>query len=158
MTQLRELGPKLVELTGGEPLLQEHVHSLIAELLELDYDVLIETSGAVDISRVDPRVHRIMDLKCPGSGEVSSNLWSNLAALTERDELKFVIADRQDYEWARETIQARLKGISTPLLLSPVHSELDPATLVAWMLEDQLGSRLNLQVHKQIWPTAKRGV
>ncbi|HEV2171640.1 MAG TPA: radical SAM protein [Candidatus Binatus sp.] len=149
----------LVEVTGGEPLLQEGVYSLIEAMLESGHTVMIETSGAVDVGRLDPRVIKIMDLKCPASGECDRNLWSNLKHLTPRDEIKFVVADRADYEWARDTISARkLEHRAGALLLSPVFGKLDPAALAAWILEDRLPARMQMQMHKQIWPGVTRGV
>jgi 7-carboxy-7-deazaguanine synthase len=109
------------------------------------------------VAEVDPRVNRIVDLKCPGSGEVDRNHWANLAVLTARDEVKFVLADRADYEWAREVIATRLAGCRAVPLLSPVHGALDPARLVAWMLDDRVPARLNLQLHKVVWGD-RRGV
>jgi 7-carboxy-7-deazaguanine synthase len=121
--------------------------------------VMVETSGASDVSRLDPRVIKIMDLKCPGSGECSRNLWSNLDHLTMRDEIKFVVADRADYEWARDTIAERaLAPRVNALLLSPAFGQLEPATLAAWILEDRIPARMQLQMHKQIWPGISRGV
>ena len=156
---VERLGCDLVEITGGEPLLQDGVHDLIAELLADGRTVMIETSGASDVSQLDSRVIRIMDLKCPGSGESHRNLWSNLDHLTARDEIKFVIADRRDYEWARDVIRERaLASRVGALLLSPVFGELAPATLAAWILEDHLPARLQLQIHKQIWGPDARGV
>jgi 7-carboxy-7-deazaguanine synthase len=149
----------LVEVTGGEPLLQEGVYPLTDAMLEAGATVMIETSGAVDVSRLDPRVIKIMDLKCPGSGECERNLWNNLDHLTMRDEIKFVVADRADYEWARDAIVARdLAHRAGALLLSPVFGQLDPAALAAWILEDRLPARMQLQMHKQIWPGIPRGV
>ncbi len=149
----------LVEVTGGEPLLQEGVYPLTQAMLESGQTVMIETSGAVDVGRLDPRVIKIMDLKCPGSGECERNLWSNLGHLTRRDEIKFVVADRADYEWARDAIVAHdLARRVGALLLSPVFGQLAPAALAAWILEDRLPARLQLQMHKQIWPGIFRGV
>ncbi|HKD66055.1 MAG TPA: radical SAM protein [Candidatus Binataceae bacterium] len=149
----------LVEITGGEPLLQEGVYSLCAALLESGKEVMIETSGAVDVSRLDPRVTKIMDLKCPGSGEAGRNLWSNLSHLTARDEVKFVISDRADYEWTRAAIiEHALERRVNAVLLSPVFGRVDAASLAAWMLEDRLPARLQLQMHKYIWPPNARGV
>jgi 7-carboxy-7-deazaguanine synthase len=149
----------LIEVTGGEPLLQEGVYPLMDALLESGQTVMVETSGASDVSRLDPRVIKIMDLKCPGSGECERNLWSNLDHLTKRDEIKFVVADRVDYEWARDTIVARaLAPRVNALLMSPVFGQLDPAALAAWILEDRLPARMQLQMHKQIWPGISRGV
>ncbi len=150
---------ELVEITGGEPLLQEGVYALIDRLLAAGHTVMVETSGAVDVSRLDPRVIKIMDLKCPGSGECARNLWSNLDRLTGRDEIKFVIADRADYEWARDVIRSRgLAARVAAILLSPAFGELEPARLAAWMLEDRLPARLQLQIHKYVWPPNARGV
>ncbi|HKM99132.1 MAG TPA: radical SAM protein [Candidatus Binataceae bacterium] len=152
-------GCKLVEITGGEPLLQEGVYPLIDALLESEHTVMIETSGAADVSRLDPRVIKIMDLKCPGSGECDCNLWSNLDHLNDRDEVKFVVADRADYEWARDVIRTRgIAGRVNAILISPVFGELDPAALAGWVLEDRIPARLQIQMHKQIWPPDTRGV
>jgi 7-carboxy-7-deazaguanine synthase len=149
----------LVEITGGEPLLQEGIYPLADTLLKSQHTVMIETSGAVDVSRLDPRVIKIMDLKCPGSGECNRNLWSNLGHLRARDEVKFVLADRADYEWARDTIRARnLDGRVNALLMSPVFGVLDPAELAQWILEDRIPVRLQIQIHKHIWPPDTRGV
>jgi len=152
-------GCDLVEITGGEPLLQKPVYPLIDTLLARGKQVMIETSGSLDISDLDPRVIRIMDLKCPGSGECEKNLWSNLDYLTSRDELKFVIRDRADYEWARDTIRARkLDARVGAVLISCVHSELDPAQVASWILDDKLPARLQIQLHKVLWPGVERGV
>jgi len=150
-------GAPLVEVTGGEPLLQAAVLPLMARLCDAGRTVLLETGGSLDVSGVDPRVHRILDVKCPGSGEADRNRWGNLDLLTARDEVKFVLADRADYEWARAVIRERLGGRPPALLLSPVHGVLDPALLVRWMLEDRLPARLNLQIHKVLWGE-RRGV
>lgn len=149
----------LVELTGGEPLLQPAVLPLMRELCDAGKTVLIETSGERDIAPIDPRVHRIMDLKAPGSGESHKNRWQNLAHLTERDEVKVVLKDRADYEWAREVV--RRESLSTRVkhvLLSPVHGVLDPRELVSWTLEDKLPVRVNLQLHKYVWGALTQGV
>jgi 7-carboxy-7-deazaguanine synthase len=149
----------LVEITGGEPLLQEGVYTLCAVLLEGGMQVMIETSGASDVSRLDPRVIKIMDLKCPGSGEAERNLWSNLRHLTDKDEVKFVISDRGDYEWTRQVIaEHALEHRVNAVLLSPAFGRIDAASLAAWMLEDRLPSLLQLQMHKYIWSPAARGV
>lgn len=148
---------KLVELTGGEPLLQKEIPLLAEKLLELDYTVMIETGGHRDISVLDPRVIKIMDIKCPASRESDKNLWANLDYLTQKDEIKFVIADRKDYEWAKEQIHTKeLKRFC--LLISPVYGQMDAKLLVDWMLEDILPARFQLQMHKYIWPADKRGV
>lgn len=148
---------QLVELTGGEPLLQRDLPELALRLLERGYEVLCETGGHRDISRLDSRVVKIVDIKCPSSGESSKVLWDNLGYCTERDELKFVIADRTDYEWALRAIRSRQLE-SFKLLLSPVHGRLEPKILAEWMLADGLQARLQLQLHKYIWDEHTRGV
>jgi 7-carboxy-7-deazaguanine synthase len=157
--RLRGYGCKLVEVTGGEPMLQKGVYALFDVLLQDGFTVLVETSGEQDLSRLDRRVIKIMDLKCPASGECGRNRWSNLDCLTARDEVKFVIADRRDYEWTREVIRAH--GIDrrvNAVLLSPVFGRLDAAGLASWILEDRLPARMQLQMHKHIWPADARGV
>ncbi|HEY2664381.1 MAG TPA: hypothetical protein VGI47_08580, partial [Candidatus Binataceae bacterium] len=135
------------------------VHTLIGALLEANKTVMIETSGAADISRLDPRVIRIMDLKCPGSGESHRNLWSNLEHLTLGDELKFVIADRTDYEWARRTIvEYDLVKRVYEILMSCAFGQLETSLLAKWILEDRLPVRLQIQLHKHIWGPDTRGV
>lgn len=149
----------LVEITGGEPMLQAGVYPLCAALLDAGCEVMIETSGASDLSKLDPRVRKIMDLKCPGSGESARNLWSNLDYLGGSDEIKFVIGDRRDYEWARAAINERgLAGRVGAILLSPVFGKLEPRSLAEWLLEDRLPARLQLQMHKRIWSPETRGV
>ena len=149
----------LVEITGGEPLLQKNVLSLMAALCDADRTVLIETSGAHDISGIDPRVHRIMDLKTPSSGEVARNLYANIALLNHRDEVKFVIGSRDDYEWSREQIERhQLANRVKAVLLSPVFGRIEPREIVEWMLEDRLSARFQLQIHKFIWEPRARGV
>jgi 7-carboxy-7-deazaguanine synthase len=152
-------GTPLVELTGGEPLLQPDALPLMRELADAGRTVLIETSGERDVSRVDPRVHRIVDLKAPGSGESAKNRWSNLAHLGRRDEIKIVLASREDYEWARDAIRTHaLADRVGHVLLSCVFGSVDPRDVVAWMLEDQLPARFQLQMHKYVWPADARGV
>jgi len=149
----------LVELTGGEPLLQKASLPLMTALCDAGRTVLIETSGAHDISRIDPRVHRIMDLKTPGSGECHRNLYANIPHLTRRDEVKFVLCSREDYEWAREQIrQHDLPERVNAVLLSPVFGKIEPVSIVNWMLEDNLPVRFQLQMHKFIWDPKERGV
>jgi 7-carboxy-7-deazaguanine synthase len=150
---------ELVEVTGGEPLLQAAVYPLVDALLAAGKTVLIETSGASDISGLDPRAIRIMDLKCPGSGEADRNLWSNLDRLAPHDEIKFVVSDRADYEWARGVIlERKLASRVNAILLSCAFDRLAPASLAAWILEDRLPARLQLQIHKHIWHPRARGV
>lgn len=149
----------LVELTGGEPLLQPGVFPLMTELCDHGRTVLVETSGEADVALVDPRVHKVMDLKCPGSGESHRNRWSNLEHLTPRDEIKFVLCDRNDYEWMRRVLEERKLASLTPnLLVSTVFGALSPRQLVAWVLEDKLPVRVQLQLHKYIWEPSQEGV
>jgi len=149
----------LVELTGGEPLLQKDIYPLIGRLLESGYRVLIETSGERDISNLPEPVVRIVDVKCPGSGEGGTFRLENLEALRSHDQLKFVLADRADYEWAREFLAAHsLQGRVEAVLFSPVFGQLEPRPLAAWILEDGLPVRLGMQLHKFIWDPETRGV
>ena len=149
----------LVEITGGEPLLQRNALPLMAMLADADRTILLETSGAHDISAVDPRVHRIMDLKTPGSGEVERNLFSNIDYLTSRDEVKFVIGSREDYEWSRTQLRDhRLAGRCRAVLFSPIFGRIDPREIVEWILADKLPVRFQLQMHKFIWTPTQRGV
>jgi 7-carboxy-7-deazaguanine synthase len=149
----------LVELTGGEPLLQPAALPLMRELCDAGKTVLVETSGERDIAPVDPRVHRIVDLKAPGSGEHERNRWSNVECLTARDEVKIVLASREDYVWAKQTIAAHaLDRRAGAVLLSCAFGELDPKDVAAWMLEDKVPARLQLQLHKHIWSPDARGV
>ena len=153
------LGTPLVELTGGEPLLQPAVLPLMRALCDAGRTVLVETSGEADVSGVDPRVHKIMDLKCPGSGESHRNRWENLGHITSRDELKFVLADRADYEWMRDVVRERRLPERTPnLLASAVFGRLAPRDLVSWVLADALPVRVQLQMHKYIWGADATGV
>ncbi|HVF72143.1 MAG TPA: radical SAM protein [Chthoniobacterales bacterium] len=152
-------GCGLVELTGGEPLLQKNVLPLLTMLADAGHTVLLETSGAHDISGVDPRVHRIMDLKTPGSGECARNLFSNIDHLTQRDEVKFVIGSREDYEWSREQVNRfGLAQRCRAVLFSPIFGRIDPRQIVDWILADKLSVRFQLQLHKFIWTPTQRGV
>jgi 7-carboxy-7-deazaguanine synthase len=149
----------LVEITGGEPLLQKNVLPLMSMLCDAGYTILLETSGAHDISKVDPHVHRIMDLKTPGSGEVDKNLWSNIDHLTLRDEVKFVMGSREDYEWACDKVERYdLPRRCHAVLFSPIFGRIDPREIVDWILEDKLNVRFQLQMHKFIWSPTQRGV
>jgi 7-carboxy-7-deazaguanine synthase len=158
------LGTKLVEITGGEPLAHRNAFVLVRRLLDHGYTVLVETSGAIDVSALDPRAHKIMDLKCPGSGEAARNLWSNLEYLTPRDEIKFVIADRADYEWARDVVQSHglgeqvRNGTLRAILFSPVWDRIEFRELAEWILEDRLPVRFQIQLHKSIWGANVPGV
>jgi 7-carboxy-7-deazaguanine synthase len=149
----------LVEITGGEPLLQKRVLPLMSILCDAGKTVLLETSGAHDISKVDPRVHRIMDLKTPGSGEVEKNVWSNIDYLGSRDEVKFVIGSREDYEWSCDKVRRYdLPKRSHAVLFSPIFGRIDPREIVEWILADRLDVRFQLQMHKFIWSPIQRGV
>jgi 7-carboxy-7-deazaguanine synthase len=149
----------LVEITGGEPLLQRNVLPLMKELCDGGKTVLIETSGAHDISGIDPRVHRIMDLKTPGSGESERNRYANIAHLTTCDEVKFVIGSREDYLWSKQKIvEFDLIQRCGTVLFSPIFNRIDPRDIVEWLLEDNLKVRFQLQMHKFIWSPEAKGV
>jgi 7-carboxy-7-deazaguanine synthase len=152
-------GCPVVEITGGEPLLQPDVYALMRRLLERGHTVMLETGGHRSIAQVPAGVIRIVDVKCPGSGEVEKNDWTNLDVLMPADEVKFVIKDRADYEFAREVVSRHaLVGRCAAVLFSPVHGVLAPKDLAAWILEDRLPVRLQLQAHKYIWSPEARGV
>ncbi len=170
LDEIAKSGATLVQLTGGEPLAQKRAFDLISLLCERGLTVLIETSGSIDIRPCHPRAIRILDIKTPGSGESARNLWSNLDDLRPRDEIKFVIVDRADYEWAREKIREhRLADLCAAVLLSPAFPQkkgleilgcpgLSPRTLAEWILEDRLPVRQQTQLHKLIWDPGQRGV
>jgi 7-carboxy-7-deazaguanine synthase len=149
---------KLIEITGGEPLIQENVHAFMSELYKLGYEVLIETAGHMDISKIDKRIQIIMDIKCPSSGEVEKNRMENLLHLKPNDQLKFVIGNRNDYDWAKGFIEQHINKPMTNILFSPVFGQLDNRTLSEWILHDNLPVRLQIQLHKYIWEPGKRGV
>ncbi len=140
-----------VTVTGGEPLAQKHCLLLLEALCDQGYSVSLETGGAMDISKVDGRVSRIVDIKTPGSIEESKNLWSNLDWLNGNDEIKFVLTDRADYEWARSVFEERRLGAIAPVLFSPAQGMLHPKDLAEWILEDGLEVRMQIQLHKLIW-------
>jgi 7-carboxy-7-deazaguanine synthase len=150
-TRVAAYGTRHVCVTGGEPLAQRECLTLLAALCDAGYEVSLETSGAVDVARVDPRVRKVMDLKCPSSGESNRNLWDNLAHLGPRDQIKFVIADRADYEWARARTADYALAARCQVLYSPVADELAPATLAEWILADRLPVRFQVQLHKFLW-------
>lgn len=150
---------RLVEITGGEPLLQSQTPILIYKLLENGYEVMLETNGSLDISRVDRRCIKIVDIKCPTSGESDKNDMENLKRLRPKDQVKFVIENRIDYEYAKETIDSNCPDLpEEQILFSPVSEGIAPSQLAKWILEDNLNVRLHLQIHKIIWPDRKRGV
>ncbi|OED35172.1 7-carboxy-7-deazaguanine synthase [PVC group bacterium (ex Bugula neritina AB1)] len=151
-----EMKTRVVELTGGEPLLQQESLSLLRELCDRDYTVLLETSGSLSIKDLPKKVHVIMDIKTPSSDEGESFMMNNLSYLKHGDEVKFVLADRMDYDWAVETFEAY--DIDVPILFSPVHGVLDPKILAGWILEDNLKVRMQIQIHKYIWGEDVEGV
>jgi len=152
------LGDRLVEVTGGEPLLQPEVLPLLSRLADAGRTVLLETSGSLDITPVDPRVHIILDLKTPGSGEVEANLWSNLERLKPSDEVKFVICDRADFDWSVAQVRAQHLSDRCPVLFGVAFGLVNPTDLAAWILETHLPIRLQIQQHKILWDPAARGV
>jgi 7-carboxy-7-deazaguanine synthase len=156
--KVESYGCRLVEITGGEPLAQSDAFPLITKLCERGYDVLIETSGAIDTAAVDMRAHVILDVKCPGSGMSDRMHWPNLDRLSMKDEAKFVLADRVDYEWARQVLERHELATRCTVLMSPVFGSLDPRQLAEWVLADRLPVRLQLQLHKLIWAPDMRGV
>ena len=156
--QVRAFGCPLVEVTGGEPLSQPEACSLLARLCDEGFEVLLETSGAIDTAGVDRRVRVVLDVKCPGSGMAERMHWPNLERLAPQDEEKFVIKDRGDYEWARDLIRRRDLTARCTVLVSPVFGETDPRQLAEWVLADRLPVRFQLQLHKHVWAPDMRGV
>ena len=158
LRRVAALGCRRVEVTGGEPLTQGAAPELLRRLLAAGYETLLETNGSLDLASVGSEVVRIVDFKCPSSGEHAANRWENIHHLTGRDEVKFVLADRADYEFARAAVRERgLREICT-VIFSPVFGRLEPATLAEWILADGLDVRLGLQLHKMVWPDRDRGV
>jgi 7-carboxy-7-deazaguanine synthase len=159
LSAIGQFPTRLALVTGGEPMLQASVHELFAELLERNYTVLLETGGQVSLADVDPRVHKIMDFKCPSSGMEERNDYGNLNYLAQTDELKFVIGDRIDFDWACDLIRRyALADRVGQILFSPVHQKVSYADLADWVLNCGLPARLQLQLHKIIWPHIPRGV
>lgn len=159
LARVESFGCDLVELTGGEPLLQKDVYPLMQRLVDAGRTVMVETGGHLSIANVPAPVIRIVDVKCPGSGESARNCWQNLSLLAPHDEVKFVILDRADYEFAREVVAEHdLTARTAAVLFSPVHGVLPSKDLAAWILEDRLRVRLQLQTHKYIWGADVRGV
>jgi 7-carboxy-7-deazaguanine synthase len=157
--RVREYGCDVVEITGGEPLLQKEVYPLMQRLLDEGRTVLLETGGHLSVARVPEAVIRVIDVKCPGSGESGKTHWPNLDQLRPADEVKFVIKDRADYDYARDLVTRHdLSGRCAAVHFSPVHGVLDPRELAAWVLEDRLTVRVQLQLHKYIWDATTRGV
>lgn len=158
ISKVRELGPQLVELTGGEPMAQTGCSELCSALLAAGYKVMIETSGSYDIAVLPQEVHVVMDLKCPGSGMEEKNLYSNVSHLKPSDDVKFVVASYEDFLWAEAKIKEfRLEGRAN-ILISPAFGLVKPHELVSWMLEVRSRARLNLQIHKYIWNPRQKGV
>ena len=151
LEQVAQHQASYVTVTGGEPLAQKSCLVLLKALCDAGYSVSLETSGALDLFKVDSRVCKVMDIKTPGSGEVDKNLWSNLNYLTRQDEIKFVLTDEADYQWACEIMQAKQLNALCPILFSPVYAILEPATLAAWILRDKLPVRMQIQMHKLLW-------
>lgn len=158
MGVIRGYGCMLVEITGGEPLLQPNVHQLMKLLCDEGYEVMLETGGSLDIGNVDPRVKRIVDFKCPSSNMVNKNDWGNVARLRKGDEVKFVIANRGDYEWSKTALIEHGIAERSEVLMSVVFHELEPVQLVEWILEDRLNVRFQIQLHKLVWSPETRGV
>jgi len=156
--EIRRYGCSLVEITGGEPLLQKEVYPLMDGLLSSGLTVLLETGGSIDIGNVDSRVIKIMDLKCPSSGECGRNLYANLDKLQPHDEIKFVVGTREDYLWMRQILEQHRLPERFSVLLSTVFGQLEPRQLVEWLLEDNLKVRFQLQAHKYIWDPNTKGV
>ena len=157
--RVREFGCDVVEITGGEPLLQKEVYPLMQRLLDEGRTVMLETGGHLSVADVPEPVIRVIDVKCPGSGEAARNHWANLDALRATDEVKFVIKDRADYEYARDVVARHtLAGRCAAVHFSPVHGVQDAKELAGWVLEDRLPVRVQLQLHKFIWDPSTRGV
>jgi len=155
LAEVARHGVRHVCVTGGEPLAQKRCIALLAALCDAGYEVSLETSGALDVSAVDPRVSRVVDLKTPGSGEMARNLLGNLPLLGTRDQLKFVVCDRVDYEWARGMLAEHALDARCEVLFSPSFGQLEAAELAGWILEDKLPVRFQMQLHKQLWGDAR---
>ena len=152
VAQVNAYGVPRVTVTGGEPLAQPAVHVLMTELCDLDISVSLETSGALDVSKTDPRVIKVVDLKTPGSGEAHRNLWSNIAHLNEQDQVKFVLCDRQDYDWAKlKCDEHQLYRRVADVLMSPSFGQLDATELADWVVQDRIPVRMQVQLHKLLW-------
>ena len=155
VAKVAAFNPRYVCVTGGEPLAQPNCIPLLTALCDCGYEVSLETSGAMDISKVDKRVSRVMDLKTPGSGEESKNRYENIELLNTHDQLKFVVCHRDDYDWAKEKLQQHLLNERCEVLFSPIHGQLQPAELAEWVVEDNLPVRMQIQMHKYLWGEEK---
>lgn len=151
LQQVAAYAPRYVTVTGGEPLAQRDCWLLLKMLCDAGYITSLETSGAIDISKVDRRVSTVMDIKTPGSGEVERNRYQNIDLLKRKDQVKFVISDRADYDWSRQLIDEKGLLDSCEVLFSPVHGKLDPAVMAGWIIEDNLPVRMQIQLHKYLW-------
>lgn len=151
LSRVAELGAHYVTVTGGEPLAQKDCHALLSALCDAGYSVSLETGGAMDIAAVDPRVSVILDIKTPGSGELEKNLWANLARLKKTDEVKFVLCDRADYDWAKQQLVLHKLNETCPVVFSPVFSQVNATDLAEWVLADKLPVRMQVQLHKILW-------
>jgi 7-carboxy-7-deazaguanine synthase len=151
LQQVAEYGPGYVTVTGGEPLAQKNCLPLLGALCDAGYEVSLETGGALDISGVDARVMRVVDIKTPASGEAAKNRWENLSLLTRHDEIKFVLCDESDYQWAKQILQQHQLAGKCAVLFSPVHGTMDATQLANWILRDRLPVRMQLQLHKLLW-------
>ncbi len=154
LAEVAKHGARHVCVTGGEPLAQPECQMLLTALCDAGYEVSLETSGALDVSAVDARVHIVMDLKSPASGESSRNLWSNIGALASKDQIKIVICGRADYEWARDLLTDQLANPPCQVMFSPAWGEMYAAELAQWILNDRLPVRLQVQLHKMLWGEA----
>ena len=158
LKEIKKYSCNLVEVTGGEPLLQKNCINLLNELIKNNYDVLLETSGSLSISDVPDKVINIIDFKCPSSKMDIKNMWDNINYFKKNDEIKFVIGDRIDYEWTKKKIEEYKLNQICDILISPVYGEIEPKEIVKWILEDNLKVRFQIQMHKEIWPADKKGV
>ena len=158
LKEIKKYSCNLVEVTGGEPLLQKNCINLLNELIKNKYDVLLETSGSLSISDVPNKVINIIDFKCPSSKMDNKNMWDNINYLKKNDEIKFVIGNRIDYEWTKQKIEEFKLNKICDILISPVYGEIEPKEIVKWILEDNLKVRFQIQMHKEIWPADKKGV
>lgn len=151
LSKVAELGAPYVTVTGGEPLAQKDCHSLLTALCDAGYSVSLETGGAMDISAVDPRVSVILDIKTPGSGELAKNLWANVALLKKTDEVKFVLCDRTDYDWAKQQLTVHKLNQACQVVFSPAYAQINATDLAEWVLADKLPVRMQVQLHKILW-------